>query len=141
MLETRDNWVNRLGVSLILASVEEALANGIVPDHGKTSRDGHEIGTLLHGIEENGFTVAFDGERREGEKTLQKRVHSRRDNGDRWDPMGSACGAPIAGGSTAASTCGYSHPTTGPSSISGTTWPRRNRNPLDPLLPSASGVA
>jgi sulfate adenylyltransferase subunit 2 len=65
VLETRDNWVNRLGVRLIVASVEEALANGIVVDDGKTSRNRHQIGTLLHAIEENGFTAAFGGGRRD----------------------------------------------------------------------------
>ena len=37
VLATRDNWVNRLGVRLIVASVEEAIANGVVVDDGKTS--------------------------------------------------------------------------------------------------------
>ena len=39
VLETRDNWVNRLGVRLVVASVTEAIANGIVIDDGKTSRN------------------------------------------------------------------------------------------------------
>ena len=47
VLETRDNWVNRLGVRLIVASVEEAIANGVVVDDGKTSRNRLQIGTLL----------------------------------------------------------------------------------------------
>ena len=37
VLATRDNWVNRLGVRLIVATVEEAIANGVVVDDGKTS--------------------------------------------------------------------------------------------------------
>ena len=37
VLATRDNWVNRLGVRLIVASVEEAIANGVVVDDGKTT--------------------------------------------------------------------------------------------------------
>src|SRR6188508_859974 len=56
VLATRETWVNRLGVKLIVASVEEALDNGIVVDDGKTSRNRLQIGTLLHVIEENGFT-------------------------------------------------------------------------------------
>src|SRR3954453_6278592 len=32
VLPPRDNWVNRLGVRLIVASVEEAIANGVVVD-------------------------------------------------------------------------------------------------------------
>ena len=87
VLETRDNWVNRLGVRLIVASVEEALANGIVVDDGKTSRNRHQIGTLLHAIEENGFTAAFGGGRRDEEKARAKeRVYSHRDDFGQWDP-------------------------------------------------------
>ena len=87
VLETRDNWVNRLGVRLIVASVEEALANGIVIDDGKTSRNRHQIGTLLNAIEENGFTAAFGGGRRDEEKARAKeRVYSHRDDFGQWDP-------------------------------------------------------
>ncbi len=87
VLETRDNWVNRLGVKLIVASVEEALANGIVVDDGKTSRNRHQIGTLLNAIEENGFTAAFGGGRRDEEKARAKeRVYSHRDDFGQWDP-------------------------------------------------------
>jgi sulfate adenylyltransferase subunit 2 len=87
VLATRDNWVNRLGVRLIVASVEEALANGIVVDDGKTSRNRHQIGTLLNAIEENGFTAAFGGGRRDEEKARAKeRVYSHRDEFGQWDP-------------------------------------------------------
>jgi sulfate adenylyltransferase subunit 2 len=87
VLETRDNWVNRLGVRLIVASVEEALASGIVVDDGKTSRNRHQIGTLLNAIEENGFTAAFGGGRRDEEKARAKeRVYSHRDEFGQWDP-------------------------------------------------------
>ncbi len=87
VLQTRDNWVNRLGVKLIVASVEEALANGIVVDDGKTSRNRHQIGTLLNAIEENGFTAAFGGGRRDEEKARAKeRVYSHRDEFGQWDP-------------------------------------------------------
>jgi sulfate adenylyltransferase subunit 2 len=87
VLETRDNWVNRLGVRLIVASVEEALAKGIVIDDGKTSRNRHQIGTLLNAIEENGFTAAFGGGRRDEEKARAKeRVYSHRDDFGQWDP-------------------------------------------------------
>src|SRR6195952_4120709 len=52
VLATRDNWVSRLGVRLIVASVEQAIANGTVIDAGKTSRNRHQIGTLLNALEE-----------------------------------------------------------------------------------------
>jgi len=59
VIETRDRWVDRLGLRLIVASVEEAIANGVVVDDGKTSRNRLQIGTLLNAIEEEGFTAAF----------------------------------------------------------------------------------
>jgi sulfate adenylyltransferase subunit 2 len=87
VLETRDNWVNRLGVRLVVASVEEAIANGVVVDDGKTSRNRLQIGTLLNVIEEEGFTAAFGGGRRDEEKARAKeRVYSHRDDFGQWDP-------------------------------------------------------
>ncbi len=87
VLETRDHWVNRLGVRMIVASVEQAIADGIVVDDGKTSRNRMQIGTLLHCIEENGFTAAFGGGRRDEEKARAKeRVYSHRDDFGQWDP-------------------------------------------------------
>jgi sulfate adenylyltransferase subunit 2 len=87
VLACRDNWVNRLGVRLIVASVEEALANGVVVDDGKTSRNRHQIGTLLNALEEGGFTAAFGGGRRDEEKARAKeRVYSHRDEFGQWDP-------------------------------------------------------
>src|SRR4026208_1955717 len=50
VLETRDNRVNRLRARPLVASVEEAIANGVVVDDGKTSRNRLQIGTLLHVI-------------------------------------------------------------------------------------------
>jgi len=87
VLATRDNWVNRLGVRLIVASVEEAIANGIVVDDGKTPRNRLQIGTLLHALEEGQFTAAFGGGRRDEEKARAKeRVYSHRDEFGQWDP-------------------------------------------------------
>ena len=87
VLETRDNWVNRLGLRMIVASVDEAIAKGIVVDDGKTSRNRLQIGTLLNTIEEEGFTAAFGGGRRDEEKARAKeRVYSHRDEFGQWDP-------------------------------------------------------
>ncbi len=87
VLETRDNWVNRLGVRLVVASVEEAIASGVVTDDGKTSRNRLQTGTLLNCIEENGFTAMFGGGRRDEEKARAKeRVYSHRDDFGQWDP-------------------------------------------------------
>src|ERR671933_1774884 len=87
VLATRDSWVARLGVRLVVASVEEAIAKGIVIDDGKTSRNRLQIGTLLNAIEEEGFTAAFGGGRRDEEKARAKeRVYSHRDEFGQWDP-------------------------------------------------------
>ena len=87
VLTTRDEWVDRLGVRLIVASVEQAIADGVVIDDGKTSRNRLQIGTLLHAIEENNFTAAFGGGRRDEEKARAKeRIYSHRDDFGQWDP-------------------------------------------------------
>ncbi|MCW2850685.1 MAG: sulfate adenylyltransferase [Nocardioides sp.] len=87
VLVTRDNWVNRLGVRLVVASIDDAIANGVVVDDGKTSRNRMQTGTLLNAIEENGFTAAFGGGRRDEEKARAKeRVYSHRDEFGQWDP-------------------------------------------------------
>ena len=87
VLATRDEWVDRLGVRLIIASVEQAIANRIVVDDGKTSRNRLQIGTLLHVIEEHGFTAAIGGGRRDEEKARAKeRIYSHRDEFSQWDP-------------------------------------------------------
>ncbi len=87
VIETRDRWIDRLGVRLIVASVEQAIQDGIVVDDGKTSRNRLQIGTLLHCIEEEGFTAAFGGGRRDEEKARAKeRVYSHRDEFGQWDP-------------------------------------------------------
>jgi sulfate adenylyltransferase subunit 2 len=87
VIETRDRWVSRLGVRLIVASVEEAIKNGVVVDDGKTSRNRLQIGTLLNAIEEEGFSAAVGGGRRDEEKARAKeRVYSHRDDFGQWDP-------------------------------------------------------
>jgi len=87
VLECRDRWVERLGVKMVVASVEDAIKNGIVHEDGKTTRNRLQIGTLLHAIEENGFTAAFGGGRRDEEKARAKeRVYSHRDEFGQWDP-------------------------------------------------------
>ncbi|MPZ97024.1 MAG: sulfate adenylyltransferase subunit CysD [Propionibacteriales bacterium] len=87
VLETRDHWVDRLGVRLVVASVEKAIADGVVVDDGKTSRNRLQIGTLLNVLEQEGFTAAFGGGRRDEEKARAKeRIYSHRDDFGQWDP-------------------------------------------------------
>lgn len=87
VLATRDTWVARLGLHLVVASVDEAIAAGIVVDDGHTSRNRLQIGTLLNAIETGGFTAAFGGGRRDEEKARAKeRIYSHRDDFGQWDP-------------------------------------------------------
>lgn len=87
VLETRDWWVEHLGARLIVASVDDAIRDGVVVDDGKTSRNRLQIGTLLHAIEAEGFTAAFGGGRRDEEKARAKeRVYSHRDDFGQWHP-------------------------------------------------------
>jgi sulfate adenylyltransferase subunit 2 len=87
VLATRDAWVSRLGIRLIIASVDDAIADKIVVDDGRTSRNRLQIGTLLHALEEGGFTAAFGGGRRDEEKARAKeRIYSHRDDFGQWDP-------------------------------------------------------
>jgi sulfate adenylyltransferase subunit 2 len=83
----RDSWIDRLGLRLIVASVEQAITDGIVVDDGRTSRNRLQIGTLLAAIEDGGFNAAFGGGRRDEEKARAKeRVYSHRDEFGQWDP-------------------------------------------------------
>jgi sulfate adenylyltransferase subunit 2 len=87
VLATRDSWVERLGARMVVATIDEAIKAGHVVDDGKTSRNRMQIGTLLGAIEENGFTAAFGGGRRDEEKARAKeRVYSHRDDFGQWDP-------------------------------------------------------
>lgn len=87
VLTTRDAWVDRLGVRMIVASVDDAIENKVIIDDGRTSRNRLQIGTLLHAIEAEGFTAAFGGGRRDEEKARAKeRIYSHRDDFGQWEP-------------------------------------------------------
>ncbi len=87
VLETRDRWVNRLDVNLVVASIDDAIARGVISGADKKSRNRLQIPTLLNAIEENGFTAAFGGGRRDEEKARAKeRIYSHRDEFGQWDP-------------------------------------------------------
>ncbi|MEJ7756653.1 MAG: phosphoadenosine phosphosulfate reductase family protein [Nocardioidaceae bacterium] len=60
----------------------------------RPSRNRLQIGTLLHAIEDEGFTAAFGGGRRDEEKARAKeRVYSHRDEFGQWDPKNQRPGA------------------------------------------------
>jgi sulfate adenylyltransferase subunit 2 len=87
VLETRDRWVERLGVQLVVASVPEAIERGLVQEEPNGSRNRIQTPVLLEAAEKNGFDALFGGGRRDEEKARAKeRVFSFRDDFGQWDP-------------------------------------------------------
>ena len=89
VLEFRDRRVEQLGERLIVASVEESIANGRVVDETgpRASRNRLQTTTLLDAIEEHGFDAAIGGARRDEERARAKeRIFSFRDDFGQWNP-------------------------------------------------------
>jgi sulfate adenylyltransferase subunit 2 len=87
VLAFRDSTVERLGVRLVVASVEESIANGRVRERPDGIRNPLQTVTLLDGIQQHQFDVVFGGARRDEEKARAKeRVFSFRDEFGQWDP-------------------------------------------------------
>jgi sulfate adenylyltransferase subunit 2 len=85
----RDRTVERLGVRLVVASVQDDIDAGrSVEDTGpRATRNRLQTVTLLRGIAENQFGAVFGGARRDEEKARAKeRVFSFRDEFGQWDP-------------------------------------------------------
>ena len=86
VLATRDELVDRFGLRLVVASVQDDIDAGRVADNGP-SRNPLQTVTLLRAIRENRFDAAFGGARRDEEKARAKeRVFSFRDEFGQWDP-------------------------------------------------------
>jgi len=91
VIEFRDKTVEKHGLRLIVASVQEAIDSGkAVEETGpRASRNRLQTGVLLDGIETNKFDACFGGARRDEEKARAKeRVYSFRDEFGQWDPKG-----------------------------------------------------
>jgi sulfate adenylyltransferase subunit 2 len=89
VLEYRDRRVAEAGARLVVASVQEAIDNGMVQEETgpKAMRNRLQTPVLLDGIERNGFDAVFGGARRDEEKARAKeRVYSFRDDFGQWDP-------------------------------------------------------
>jgi sulfate adenylyltransferase subunit 2 len=83
----RDRRVAELGVRLVVASVQDDIDAGRSHEIAGAGRNRLQTVTLLRGIEENEFTAAFGGARRDEEKARAKeRVFSFRDDFGQWDP-------------------------------------------------------
>jgi sulfate adenylyltransferase subunit 2 len=91
VIEYRDRRAAELGARLIVASVEDAIAEGLVtdPTGPRASRNSIQTVPLLKGIQDNKFDAVFGGARRDEEKARAKeRVFSFRDEFGQWDPKG-----------------------------------------------------
>jgi sulfate adenylyltransferase subunit 2 len=87
VLDYRDRRIAELGLNLVVASVPEALANGLVREPTGGSRNRIQTPVLLDAIEKNRFDAIFGGARRDEEKARAKeRVFSFRDEFGQWDP-------------------------------------------------------
>ena len=89
VMEYRDRRVSELGVRLVVASVEEAIGQGLVvdPTGPRASRNQIQTVPLLRAIQAHRFDAVFGGARRDEEKARAKeRVFSFRDEFGQWDP-------------------------------------------------------
>jgi sulfate adenylyltransferase subunit 2 len=88
VIEFRDRRVTGHGHKLIVASVQESIDIGRVPDPGPgASRNRQQTRTLLDALEAGGFDAAFGGARRDEERARAKeRIMSFRDKFGQWDP-------------------------------------------------------
>ncbi len=85
----RDELVKTLREDLVVASVEEAIARGLVEEETgpRGTRNRLQSATLLDAIREHKFDVAFGGARRDEDRARSKeRIVSVRDAFGQWDP-------------------------------------------------------
>ena len=88
-IEFRDNFVEKIGATLIVGSVQKSIDEGkVVEETGyNASRNGLQTVTLLESLEENKFDAAMGGARRDEEKARAKeRFFSHRDEFGQWNP-------------------------------------------------------
>jgi sulfate adenylyltransferase subunit 2 len=87
VLDFRDRTVERLGLRLVVGSVEESIAKGRVKERPDGIRNPLQTVTLLEAITDGGYDAVFGGARRDEEKARAKeRVFSFRDEFGQWDP-------------------------------------------------------
>ena len=88
LIEFRDRRAKQLGAKLIVRTVDDGIAKGIVtPKPGVVSRNQLQTPVLLGAIEEFQFDCCIGGARRDEEKARAKeRFFSFRDGFGQWDP-------------------------------------------------------
>ena len=88
-IEFRDRLIERMGVKLIVGSVQDAIDTGMVTEEKgySASRNGLQTAVLLKELEDGKFDAAMGGARRDEEKARAKeRFFSHRDEFGQWDP-------------------------------------------------------
>jgi sulfate adenylyltransferase subunit 2 len=88
-IQFRDDLAKKLGVNLIVGSVQESIDKGrVAEEKGKNAtRNALQITTLLDSLEEHKVDCAIGGGRRDEEKARAKeRFFSHRDEFGQWDP-------------------------------------------------------
>jgi len=88
-IEYRDDLVKKYNLRLVVASVQEAIDQGLVKEEKgyNASRNALQTVPLLEAIEKNKFDAAIGGARRDEEKARAKeRFFSHRDEFGQWDP-------------------------------------------------------
>lgn len=89
LLAFRDRTVERLGLDLVVGSVDDAIATGriVAPAGADISRNRLQTPVLLETILQGRYTAVFGGARRDEERARAKeRVYSLRDEFGQWDP-------------------------------------------------------
>ncbi|MGP7960483.1 sulfate adenylyltransferase subunit CysD [Sanguibacter sp. A247] len=87
VLAYRDAEVSRLGVRLIVASVQDYIDDGRLRERADGTRNPLQTQPLLDAISDGRFDAVFGGGRRDEEKARAKeRVLSLRDEFGQWDP-------------------------------------------------------
>jgi sulfate adenylyltransferase subunit 2 len=87
VLQFRDDTVRRMGLRLVVASVQEYIDDGRLRERADGTRNPLQTQPLLDAIVEHRFDAVFGGGRRDEEKARAKeRVISLRDEFGQWDP-------------------------------------------------------
>jgi sulfate adenylyltransferase subunit 2 len=87
VIEFRDRTVERLGLKLVVASVQDYIDRGILFERPDGTRNPLQTLPLLDAITEGKYDAVFGGARRDEDKARAKeRIISLRDEFGQWDP-------------------------------------------------------
>lgn len=87
VLDFRDRTVERLGLRLVVASVQDYIDDGRLTERADGTRNPLQTVPLLDAIVDNKFDAVFGGGRRDEDKARAKeRILSLRDEFGQWDP-------------------------------------------------------